>query len=73
MGQLTHDQYDALERAVIRGNRVAVLRRGRPESVIVPLSLRLRDGREAIDTRHPTTGHAMVVYLDEIDGIEVVG
>jgi hypothetical protein len=73
MAQLTHDQYDALERAVIRGNRIAILRRGRPESVIVPLSLRLRDGREAIDARHPTTGHSMVVYLDEIDGIEVVG
>ena len=73
MAQLTHDQYDALERAVLRGNRIAIHRRGRPESVIVPLSLKLRDGREAIDARHPTTGHAMIVYLDEIDGIEVVG
>ena len=73
MAQLTHDQYDALERAVLRGTRIAITRRGRPESVIVPLSLRLRDGREAIDARHPTTGHEMVVYLDEIDGVEVVG
>ena len=73
MAQLTHDQYNALERAVIRGNRIAIIRRGRPETVIVPLSLRLRDGREAIDTRHPTTGQSMVIYLDEIDGIEVVG
>ena len=73
MAQLTHEQYDALERAVLRGNRIAIVRRGRPESVIVPLSLRVRDGREAIDARHPTTGHAMVVYLDEVDGIEVVG
>ncbi len=73
MAQLTHDQYDALERAVFRGNRISIIRRGRPDSVIVPLSLRLRDGREAIDTRHPTTGQPMVVYLDEIDGIEVVG
>lgn len=73
MAQLTHDQYDALERAVLRGSRISIIRRGRSESVIVPLALRLRDGREAIDARHPTTGHAMVVYLDEIDGIEVVG
>jgi hypothetical protein len=73
MAQLTHDQYDKLERAVVNRSRVAIIRRGRPESVIVPLSLRLRDGREAIDARHPTTGHSMVVYLDEIDGIEVVG
>jgi hypothetical protein len=73
MAQLTHDQYDALERAVVRGNRIAILRRGRPESIIVPLSLRLQGGREAIDARHPITGQPMVVYLDEIDGIEVVG
>jgi antitoxin (DNA-binding transcriptional repressor) of toxin-antitoxin stability system len=73
MVQLTHDQYDKLERAVVNGSRIAISRRGRPESVIVPLSLRLRNGREAIDARHPTTGDSMVVYLDEIDGIEVVG
>ena len=73
MAQLTHDQYNTLERAVLRGSRIAITRRGRPESVIVPLSLRLSDGREVIDARHPTTGHAMLVYLDEIDGIEVVG
>ena len=72
MAQLTHAQYDALERAVIRGNRIAVLRRGRPESVIVPLSKQKHDGREATDARHPTTGDSMGVYLDEIDGFEVV-
>jgi hypothetical protein len=73
MVQLTHDQYDTLERAVMNRSRIAITRRGRPQTVIVPLSLRLRDGREAIDTRHPTTGVALVIYLDEIDGIEVVG
>ena len=73
MAQLTHDQYDALERAVVRRSRIAIFRRGRPESVIVPLALRLAGGREAIDTHHPITGHPMVVYVDEIDAIEVVG
>ena len=73
MAQLTHEQYDALERAVMRGTRVAILRKGRPESVIVPLSIHLRDGREAIETRHPTTGHDLTIYLDEVDGVEVVG
>jgi len=73
MAQLSHEQYDALERAVVRGTRVAILRNGRPESVIVPLSLRLREGREAIEARHPTTGHDLTIYLDEIDAIEVVG
>jgi len=73
MAQLTHEQYDALERAVTRGTRVAISRKGRPESVIVPLTLHLRDGREAIEARHPTTGHDLTIYLDEVDGIEVVG
>jgi len=73
MAQLTHEQYDALERAVVRGTRVAISRKGRPESVIVPLSIHLRDGREAIETRHPTTGHDLTIYLDEVDGVEVVG
>ena len=73
MAQLTHEQYDTLERAVMRGTRVAISRRGRPESIIVPLSLRLRDGRETIEARHPTTGLDFTIYVDEVDGIEVVG
>jgi hypothetical protein len=73
MTQLTHEQYDALERAVMRGTRIAIIRKGRPESVIVPQSLHLRDGREAIEARHPTTGHDLTIYLDEVERIEVVG
>ena len=72
MAQLTHEQYDALERAVVRGTRVAIYRSGRRESVLVPLALRLRDGREAIEARHPTTGHDLTIYLDEIDAFEVI-
>jgi hypothetical protein len=72
MAQLTHEQYDALERAVVKGTRVAIYRSGRRESVVVPLALRLRDGREAIETRHPTTGHDLTIYLDEIDAFEVI-
>jgi len=41
--------------------------------VIVPLSLRTRNGREAIEARHPTTGHDLTIYLDEVERIEVVG
>jgi hypothetical protein len=73
MAQLTHEQYDALERAVVKGTRVAIYRSGGRESVLVPLALKLRNGREAIEARHPTTGHDLTIYLDEIDGIEVVG
>jgi hypothetical protein len=73
MAQLTHEQYDALERAVVKGMRVALYRSGRRESVFVPLAIRMRDGREAIEARHPTTGYDLTIYLDEIDSFEVVG
>ena len=73
MAQLTHEQYDALERAVVKGLRVSVLRCGRRETVFVPLAIRLRDGREIIEARHPTTGFYLTIFLDEIDSFEVVG
>jgi hypothetical protein len=73
MAQLTHEQYDALERAVVKGMRVAIYRSGRRESVFVPLAIRMRDGREAIEARHPTTGDDLTIYLDEIDSFELVG
>ena len=63
MAQLTHEQYDALERAVVKGMRVAIYRSGRRESVFVPLAIRMRDGREAIEARHPTTGYDLTFYL----------
>lgn len=72
MAQLTHQQYEALERAVVEGTRVAVRRRGRREYVLVPLALGLRDGREAIEARNPVTGHDLTLFLDEIEAIEVV-
>ena len=71
MAQLTHDQYDALERAISNGIRIAVMRRG-TEFVVVPRRLRLADGREAIEAVHPTTGHELTLYIDEVDAIEVV-
>jgi hypothetical protein len=72
MTQLTHMQYEMLERAVVNGTRIVVTRSGGRESVLIPLSLGIRDGREAIETRNPTTGHEMRIYLDEVDAIEVV-
>ncbi|HVX38864.1 MAG TPA: hypothetical protein VHB25_04750 [Gemmatimonadaceae bacterium] len=72
MAQLTHQQYEAIERAVVEGTRVAVRRRGRREYVVVPLALRIHDGREAIEARNPVTGHDLTLFLDEIDAIEVV-
>jgi hypothetical protein len=72
MTQLTHRQYDALERAVTKGTRVAIKRRGRREHVVIPITLRMLDGREAIEARNPTTGHDLTLYIDEIESLEAV-
>ncbi len=72
MPELTHEQYDNLERAVTAGRRIAIWRRG-TEYVVVPDRLRLSDGRERIEARNPTTGDRLVIYVDEIDHFEVVG
>ncbi len=71
MAQLTHEQYDALERAVREGGRIAVYRRG-TEYIVVPRHLGLRNGRELIEARNPTTGDDLTLFLDELDSIEVV-
>ena len=70
MAQLTHEQYDSLERAIIDKRRIAVMRRG-TEYVIVPFRLMVERGREAIQARHPG-GNVMLFYLDELESIEVV-
>ncbi len=72
MSPLSHRDYDVLERAVSRGSRVAIRRPSRRELVLVPLTLALREGREFITARHPTTGHEMTIYLDEVERIEAV-
>ncbi len=71
MAQLTTSQYDDLERAVSAGLRIAVCRRG-TEYVVIPLRLRMINGRELIEARNPTTGDDMTLYIDELDEIEVV-
>lgn len=71
MAQLTHAQYDALERAIMEGSRIAVYRRG-TEYVVVPQRLRIAGGREAVEATHPTTGDSITLWIDEVDSIEVV-
>ena len=71
MAELTTRQYDALERAITDGRRIAVFRRG-TEFIVVPRRLRTSGGREALEATHPTTGDHLTLYIDEIDGIEVV-
>ena len=69
--QLNTAQYDALERAIADGRRLSVWRRG-TEYVIIVDRLRVTGGREALEAHHPTTGDRLTLYIDEIEGIEVV-
>jgi hypothetical protein len=71
MAQLTAKEYDDLERAARDGKKVSVMRRG-TEYVIVPLSVRLRSGKEAIEARNPTTGDPMVIFVDDIESFVVL-
>ena len=71
MADLTHLQYDALERAVTDGRRIIVYRRG-SEYIVVPTRLQVTGGRESISARHPTTGESITFYIDELDSIDVV-
>jgi hypothetical protein len=71
MAQLSHTQYDALERAIADRSRIAVYRRG-TEYVVIPERLSLDGGREALESTHPTTGESITLYIDELDSIEVV-
>lgn len=70
--QLNASQYDALERAIADGRRLAVWRRG-TEYIIVVDRLRMAGGREVLESHHPTTGDRLSLYVDELEGIEVVG
>jgi len=72
MTQLSSGDYDRLERAVVRGERIAVQRRG-TEYIVIPLALVTRNGREVIDARNPTTGDMLALYIDELDAIDRIG
>ena len=71
MAQLSSTQYDALERAIVDGQRIAVRRRG-TEFLVVPMSIGVRSGKETIEAVHPTTGERLTLVIEEIEDIEVV-
>ena len=64
-------QYDRLEHAITKRTRLALTRRG-TEYLVIPERLRLVAGREVIETRHPSTGHRLQLFVDELDSVEVV-
>jgi len=55
----------------MEGRRVALVRQGR-ELVVIPLRLFMRDGREVIESRHPTTGDLMTSVIENLDALEVL-
>lgn len=69
---MQHHDYDIVERAVVHGERLALRRRG-TEYLVIPLALRMENGREVIDARNPTTGDDLALYVDELDGVERLG
>jgi hypothetical protein len=69
--QLSTRQYDLLERAIVDGSRITIMRRG-SEYVVIPERLRVDGGREIIVARHPSTGHRLELVIDEIDYLEVI-
>ncbi len=71
MARFTTRQYDDLERAITAGKRLSVYRRG-TEYVVIPQRIFLKDGKEAIESVHPTTGDRIILVLDDIDSFEVV-
>jgi transcriptional antiterminator Rof (Rho-off) len=68
---LSVKQYDAIERAITHGQRIAVYRRG-TEFIVIPERLVLRNRRECVEARHPTTGDHLTLWLDELDALELV-
>lgn len=72
MPALSVAQYDILERAIDRGERIAVRRR-QHEYVVIPERIGHERGREQLITRHPTTGDRLVFQLDELDDLQRVG
>lgn len=69
--QPTTAQYDLLERAIIDGARITVMRRG-TEYAVIPERLRVESGREVIVARHPSTGSRLELVIAEIDSMEAV-
>ena len=71
MADLSHPDYELLERAITHGRRISVFRRG-TEFLVIPIAIDAVLGREVIRSRHPTTGDHLSLFVDEIDGFEVI-
>jgi hypothetical protein len=66
---LTTRDYDLLERAIARGQRLSFHRRGRTITV-VPTRLLTSGRSEVIEARQPSTGETITISLDTVERIE---
>lgn len=71
MAHLSPRDYDQLERAVMERRRIVLVRQGR-DIIVIPLRLFMREGREVIEARHPTTGDLITRVIDDLDAVEFV-
>ena len=71
MAHLSPRDYDQLERALLDGRRIVLVRQGR-DITVVPLRLFMRNGREVIEARHPTTGDLITRAIEDLDALEFV-
>ena len=55
----------------MQGRRISVFRRG-TEYVVIPKSIESVRGREVIRASHPNTGDHLSLFVDDIDGFEVI-
>lgn len=67
----TTEAYSRLERAVTRGDRVSLHRRG-TEYVVIAVELITRNRRETLMATHPSTGENLAFVLDELEEFEVL-
>ena len=68
---MTAAQYDALERAIVDGSRVAIRLHG-AELVVIPESIRMDKGRELLVTQNPSSGLPLNITIDDIEWLEVI-
>jgi hypothetical protein len=68
----TSDRMNQLEHAAVRGQRVALSRRG-SEYVVVALRVTTEGRHEVFIGRLPMTGEELAFRLDQIDSFQVVG